>query len=257
MQQLDQNPGTLVSYLDQVQPRQLGLYHEALWHFFLQQDEELELVAKNCQVRQAARTIGEFDVIYRDRKRERYVHLELAFKLYLQAPDRQGAVLAQWLGPNPNDRLDRKLEHMLNHQCRLSLHQAGRQALQSMGIQHVETEVSLRGYLLYEDRPDQDNHLPDLLNPALQRGRWLPVSRVIPLLNQFERWIPLPRLGWISPLDPQPDDSFEPLELAAYLREHFERSDSSIMICAVGDSGSGRPIEHVRVMVAADSWPDC
>ena len=146
---------------------------------------------------------------------------------------------------------------MLKHQCLLSKHQAGRQRLHSMGIEHVEREISLRGYLLHGNRPDQDNHLPESLNPGLQQGRWFPLSKIIPLLDRSERWIPLPRLGWISPIDPVADDSFDPLEFAAYLREHFERSDSSIMICAVGDSESDRPAEIFRAMVTADSWPDC
>ena len=137
------------------------------------------------------------------------------------------------------------------------MNEAGRQVLHSMGIEHVEREVSLRGYLLHSDRPDQDDHLPGLLNPDLQTGRWLPQSKVIPLLDQYERWMPLSRLGWISPIATVVDDGFEPVEFAAYLRQHFERSDSSIMICAWGYSEPDRPIEHFRVMVTPDSWPNC
>ncbi len=257
LQQLDRNPGLLLNHLDRLKPRRLGLYHEALWHFFLQQDQEVELVTTNCQVIQGARTIGEFDVIYRDLQRQHYVHLELAFKIYLQSPPQERAGLDQWLGPNVNDRLDRKLEHMLNHQCRLSMHAAGRQLLQSIGIDHVETEISLRGYLLHDERSNQDPRLPDLLNPGLQTGQWSPVSKVIPLLERAERWYPLPRLGWISQLGPLVGDSYKPLEFAAFLRQHFAQSDASIMICAVGDNLTKRPIEQFRMMVTADSWPDC
>ena len=252
---LDRQPGALISFIDSVQPRRLGLYHETLWHFFLQQDEEVELIANNCQVRQGGKTLGEFDVIYRQRDSGDYVHLELAFKVYLRAPNKPGSSLAHWLGPNVNDRLDRKLEHMRNHQCQLSTTDAGRQLLGSMGIDQVKTEMSLRGHLLQGAQPNPGNHSLDLTSPDLRGDSWLPVSKVQPLLHQSERWTLLSSLEWISPINPRFDGSYEPDEFAAYLEQHFERSDAPVMICAVGTSESTGLIERFRMMVTPNNWP--
>ena len=257
LQQLDRRPDLLMNHIDRVRPRKLGHYHEALWHFFLQQDDQVELLATNLQVNLAGRTIGEFDVIYHDLKARRHVHLELAFKVYLQAPDHEASGLAQWLGPNVIDRLDRKLGHMLNHQCRLSGLDAGRQLLDSMGISEVAAEISLRGYLLRSGLLAQEGDLPGPLNPDLRFGRWLPVSRVIPLLDQAECWVPLSRLNWVSRLDPVLDDGYEPAGFANYLRQHFERSDAALMVCALDNHGDGPAVERFRLMVAADCWPNC
>lgn len=51
----------------------------------------------------------------KNRKTEHYEHWEVAVKFYLL---HQGC----WYGPNAEDRLDIKLDHMLNHQLPLSQH---------------------------------------------------------------------------------------------------------------------------------------
>lgn len=256
LRQLDRSPNRLLAFLDQVRPRRLGLYHEALWHFFLQHDDEVELVSHNLQVAQDGKTVGEFDVIYRDLKGNRYVHLELAFKVYLQAGSGEEISLAQWLGPNVNDRLERKLEHMLNHQCRLSLHDAGREKLQAMGVGQIHREISLRGYLLGHDRFDPGNNLPDQVNPDCSKGSWLPVSKIVPILDRHERWMPLSRLEWISPVGNDPETGYAPSEFADYLRQQVEQSDLPIMIAALDASKLTRPNEAARIMVTPDSWPE-
>ena len=142
LRQLDRAPSPLLSFLGQRSGGRLGLYFEALWHFFLARDPDVELLAHNLPVKDATRTIGEFDLLYRDLPRERCVHLELAVKYYLGAPGSD-----QWIGPNQADRLDLKLDRLLQHQTRLGQHPAARPQLERLGIDGLERHWVLSGAL--------------------------------------------------------------------------------------------------------------
>lgn len=257
LRSLDQNPKLLLHYLDQIQPRRLGQYNEALWHFFLQQDDEVELVARNHQLRQNGRSIGEFDVIYRNKKTAKHVHLELAFKLYLQATVAPHNPLDQWLGPNVKDRLDSKLSHMLNHQSQLSRYEAGRQQLLSLGIDKIDREISLRGYLLNPRQQIPHHSIPDPLNPKLLSGEWQTVSKIHPLLDRHEHWIALSRLNWVSPLSVYSGETYNPDDFRTFLRRHFAQSNTAIMIAALENQQTEHLTERFRVMLTPDCWPNC
>ena len=66
---LDRDPSALLEHLAVNAPRRLGLYFERLWHFFLQADPAVELLAHNLPVRDGGVTLGEFDCLYYCRRR--------------------------------------------------------------------------------------------------------------------------------------------------------------------------------------------
>ncbi|ENM5827111.1 DUF1853 family protein [Vibrio metoecus] len=74
--------------------------------FYTAVSEEIQLVNEG-------KTLGSIDFLAKNRKTEHYEHWEVAIKFYLL---HQGL----WYGPNPEDRLDIKLDHMLNQQLPLS-----------------------------------------------------------------------------------------------------------------------------------------
>ena len=167
---LDADDRPLTDYLAQHcnSPR-LGLVFESLWHFFLHQDPDFELLANNLPVRQQGRTLGEFDVILADRKQGVHVHLELAVKFFLA---RQGGDIdyQHWLGPNRADRLDRKIARLNEHQLRLAQTDGGRDALRELGVDHCHTHLRLAGLLFY---PSDTACSGRGLHPEHERGRWL------------------------------------------------------------------------------------
>ncbi len=255
LRQLDRNPKPLLEFIEQAKLRRLGFYHEALWHFFLQQDEDVELIATNCQVQQAGRTIGEFDVIYRDLLRNQVIHLELAFKIYLLSPDQPASNLSHWLGPNLNDRLDLKLEHMLNHQCRLAQTAAGQEKLNDINIDEVEREISLRGYLFYGESGKEETAKNNVLNPGHLTGDWLPLSKAINLLDHYRGWLPLTNLQWISPVHSNREQQLGSVEISGFLQHHFEARQSPVLICAYDLEQSTSSSESYRLMITPDDWP--
>ena len=112
LEKLDRDATPLLEHLSSIRSQRLGLYFESLWHFFLAQDEEVDLVARNLPVNRDGRTIGEFDCLYFCRRRNCHVHLELAVKFYLGWPTQtepgDTSLASEWLGPNARDRLDIK-----------------------------------------------------------------------------------------------------------------------------------------------------
>ena len=147
LRELDRNSQPLQHWLEQATTRRLGRYYERLWQFAVQHAPGVELVAANLPIRLGGHTLGELDLLLRDR--DGVHHLELAIKLYLGPQEGDGSDPAQWLGPGSNDRLDRKLKHFSQHQLPMSSRPESREVLASLDVQTFSAHLWLGGYLLY------------------------------------------------------------------------------------------------------------
>ncbi|NVZ77513.1 DUF1853 family protein, partial [Pseudomonas gingeri] len=147
LRQLDRDSSALQHWLALGATRRLGLYYERLWQFAVQQAPGIELIGANLPIRREGHTLGELDMLLRDR--DGVHHLELAIKLYLGPQQGQGEDAAHWLGPGCHDRLDRKLAHLSQHQLPISARPESREALAALGIQAFSAQLWLGGYLLY------------------------------------------------------------------------------------------------------------
>ncbi|MDO8861975.1 DUF1853 family protein [Haliea sp. E1-2-M8] len=252
LQHLDREPEPLVAWLEAGAASRLGLYFEQLWQFFLTADSETELLAHNLPVRNNGRTLGEFDCLYYCHQRARPVHLELAVKYYLgwrctsAGPDPSAA--REWLGPNTVDRLDLKLERLLQHQSRLSLDPAGRALLASHGLEHPLREIALRGALF---QPAGDRLSPPAgYNPALPLLRWYTLAAWRALVPAEARFAVLPRLHWLSPLR-HGTNTLAPEDLSAQLEQRFARGGRPQLIARV----DGQGCETQRFFLTDGDWP--
>ena len=195
---LDSNDQPLRNHLQQrcKSPR-LGLVFESLWHFFLDQDSDTELLANNLPVRNArGRTLGEFDILYRDHAQQQTFHLELAVKFFLAT--RPGDIpLSAWLGPNSADRLDRKLARLEQHQLSLSNTLEGIQTLSNIGIDSCQPQLRMAGILFY---PQGNIATTAGLNKDHPTGAWLSCQQFLARYNEAERkqWRLLEKPNWLS-----------------------------------------------------------
>jgi len=252
LRQLDRHPQPLLAWLEHQPGSRLGLYFERLWQFFLTADSETELLAHNLPVRSRAQTLGEFDCLYYCHRRGRPVHLELAVKYYLGyrrtiTGEDQGSDGA-WLGPNTVDRLDRKLERLLEHQSRLSLDPAGEALLASRGVEHPLREIALRGALF---QPVRDSLAPPAgYNPALPLPHWYPLPVWRELAPAEARFAILPRLRWLSPLL-HCADTLAPEALGKEMEKFFVRGGRPQLIARVNDRGC----ETERFFLTGGDWP--
>lgn len=179
--ELDRAPALLRRYCGHC--RRLGQYFETLWHFFLLDHPRFQVLGYNRQQVVAGRTLGAFDLLLWDSRYRRIEHWELAVKFYLITDMRAPQNSA--LGINPCDRLRRKLEHMQQHQLRLSHQPPVRRALMAEGLMPAHTRLVLKGRLFYP----QHAALPN--GHAATVGRW---GHEVPGPG-FE---PQQKLGWMT-----------------------------------------------------------
>jgi hypothetical protein len=92
----------------------LGFIYQHLCYQLFAQSPHYQILAEEIQIQHKQRTLGAIDFIIKDQHNQ-IQHWEVAIKFYLLHD-------GLWYGPNAHDRLDKKLDHMLNHQLKMSQH---------------------------------------------------------------------------------------------------------------------------------------
>jgi hypothetical protein len=67
LHRLDRDSYGLLQWLSQARTRRLGLYYERLWQFAVEHAPGIELIAANLPIRREGHTLGELDMLLRDR----------------------------------------------------------------------------------------------------------------------------------------------------------------------------------------------
>ncbi|PVZ13657.1 MULTISPECIES: DUF1853 family protein [unclassified Pseudomonas] len=242
----DTEPERLQAFLAQGPVRRLGMYYEQLWRYALAAAPGVTVLAAGLAVREAGRTLGEFDLLLADATGIH--HLELAVKFYLGPPEGGGQAAAQWLGPGCHDRLDKKLAHLAERQLRLGQAPAGRAALARAGAALARPAMWLGGYL-FSPWPQGCATLSDA-HPQHLRGQWLPASAwpAYAATQPSARWSPLPRARWLAPAN-----GLEPLDArgVAQWLQGDEPMMQARMLAKIDEGGS----EVARLMVVPQAWP--
>jgi len=248
---LDQQPAPLQHWLQSSHNQRLGHYYERLWQFALQQAPGVRLLAANLPVRQAGQTLGELDLLLEDR--DGVHHLELAVKFYLGCPPLTEQWL-RWIGPGREDRLDRKLNHLRQHQLQLAQSHAARQLLHSLATDTVNAAAWLGGYLF---RPWQVPVAdPAGANPQGLSGDWLHRAQLPDYVQQYAdcRWVPLERLQWLAPADCS-NQSCHPInDLPAWWDTLPQQPPRPQLIALLDSTHDGHWQEVRRSFICADDW---
>ncbi|MEP0203049.1 MAG: DUF1853 family protein [Halioglobus sp.] len=255
LNKLDQNPTALHEWLERSPTRRLGLYFEALWQYFLETDPMVDLVAHNLAVRANGRTLGEFDCLYFCHERKRHVHLELAVKYFLGIDGEtisEQSQWQQWWGPNTVDRLDLKINHLMNRQIQLGQQPEAKAALADLGIIDPILEVEIRGYLFRKN----GSALPSPVGYNSQQplAKWLfhgDASAFI-ATSQSARFTTLPRLHWLSAARATDNQCLSGQDMITALDAHFNTSTRPQLLAAMDENGW----ETERFFIVPDGWPE-
>ncbi|UVL80032.1 DUF1853 family protein [Pseudomonas putida] len=247
LRELDADDRPLREWLAKLGSRRLGLYYERLWQFALGQAPGIELLAANVAIRDAGRTLGELDVVLRDR--DGVHHLELAIKLYL-GPQEASHDPHAWLGPGCHDRLGSKLAHLKGHQLPMSDGAHSREVLARLGVEQVQAHVWLGGYLFYPWPGHAEP--PAGANPQHLRGRW--VRRRDWVMAEGEHWQPLQRHAWLAPARVEAGEGWAVEQFAAWLHV-LERQAPAQLLVKLEPDAEGAWQEVERVFLVADDWP--
>lgn len=221
---LDRQPEPLTNHLKEQRATRLGIYFEQLLSFYFSSYPRFELLAKNLQVNTAKRTIGEYDFIVLDKVENQHYHIEVAVKFFI-GPLSNTHIKGNtpiynwhhWVGPNKKDSLGIKMNHLLQHQLRLSQTEAGERALHTIGLSAVDLipKLLLTGRLYLPKT--QSNHgnidLPEYIQEAYcetgQVSHWLTKDKALEELQLEERqkehnadnvnqYVILPRQLWMN-----------------------------------------------------------
>ncbi|HHJ80283.1 MAG TPA: DUF1853 family protein [Candidatus Tenderia electrophaga] len=257
LSQLDDAPAPLLQWLEQRASPLLGIYFESLLAFWLQRLPDVELLAQNLLVEQSGLQLGEFDLLFRDLGQQQVFHWEVTVKFYL----RVDASDYQWLGPNPRDSLQRKLNKVFDRQLRLSQQPKAQQLLlNELGLHQVVPQAFVKGYLFYPYDSDwrSPGQIPAGVSSSHLTGWWCHHMEVRTWLRSCppgSRWLPLPRLQWLSAaIRADSAELMDKNELLEYLANHFSEHYQALLLAEFkpGDAGW---FEASRGFVVNDSWP--
>mgnify|MGYP000170670062 CR=1 FL=1 len=273
LRQLDREPSPLLAHLRQARSPRLGIYFEGLFGFFWRHFPQHRVLHQNLQVKQEKTTLGEFDFIAR--QRQKWLHIETAVKFYLGVEPRERGQSSptesewhQWVGPNCNDRLDKKLHRLLQHQLKLSHHPAAQVQLARLGIrvEQLQTALQLQGYLFYPAHTPLPP--PHHSSAAHLRGLWYYWRDFRELLTRLSPcdWILLPKSNWLSParITTGSDDNQTPRILSAeqickQLADYFDSSVTPTrqrpLLLAKIAAEDDIWWERERCFVVPDHWP--
>ena len=251
LQALDTNPAKLHDFLANCSHRhRLGLYYEALWHFFLSEHPHYALLEHNLPVKVAGRTLGELDIVYQNRATGRIIHLELAIKFYLGITGNSNeASMADWWGPNTRDRLDRKVNRLLSHQLPLSAKPETQSLLASRGISHCQRQMCVKGMLFQP--AGQPLSLPEQIAPGASLAEWMTLRSFQSRWSQHA-WQILERRQWLRPL--QAGEFSQLLQgeaLLAGIAAAHQQHQRPVLLARAGQTTG----ETGRCFVSPDDWP--
>ncbi len=245
---LDREPAGLEAAVANCASRRLGRLAECLIAFWLEKSGRFELLAQNLAVRGAGRTLGEFDLLFRDHEEQGVIHWEMAVKFYLR---RRGGT--EFLGPEGRDTLARKARHIFDHQLRLGTSPAGRAALAAICSGQAVSRAFVKGWLFHPD--DGLAGVPEV-SPFHQRGWWRKLEEFAATPECLGRRFALvKRADWMNgPLAAAGRETACAAEVARQIKARFEGDARAVMVAGF-DAPGGTGTECGRGFVVPEGWP--
>jgi hypothetical protein len=252
---LDADPGELEAAVAASKSSRLGRIAECLVGFWIERAERFELLARNLAVRESGRTLGEFDLVFLDRREGVVVHWEMAVKFYLRRRDG-----SEFLGPEGRDTLSRKADRIFGHQLGLGATPAGQAVLASLCTERVVSRAFVKGWLFH---PDDLGSGSNQVNPEHQRGWWRTLDEFRRKdLTDARRYCVMERDSWIvGALAREFDATMDSGAAAAHIGSRLEAGGRALMVAQFDpqwDPMLGRTQaclrESGRGFVVPDKW---
>ncbi|NND99747.1 MAG: DUF1853 family protein [Pirellulaceae bacterium] len=240
------DPDHLAHCLQKFTGHRVGHYFEHLVHYYLEHVRRLPILARSQQVRDANRTIGEIDLIFRD-EQDRVTHWEIAVKFYLHFPHDNFSP-SHFIGPNASDTFERKMDRLYSHQLPLS---------QSQFPDVQIRQAYVKGRIFYALDLPPPERLPKRLSSDHARGHWLRSSQIDSLdASPASRYRILRKPHWLSAEIANEDDPdlLTPSALINTLQRHFGKTDRPVLISQL-QPDQQHFAEVSRIFVVSQHWP--
>jgi len=191
---LDQDPKSLMDFLESKNTYRLGHYFEALVFYWLYECNRFTVLATNQALRTTKGiTKGEVDVIVKDNLSAKIEHWELAVKFYLAFPGEKEPL---FIGPNANDYLHLKLKKLVEHQCAILKTKEGIQLLADLNIDEVEACLFVKGALYYHPKLKYQKSV--FVNRLHNKGWWIYNKEAEAFLKDDCQFVVLHKKDWLS-----------------------------------------------------------
>lgn len=174
----------------------LGKRVEHYFKHYLKNYTQYTITNENIQVFEGTRTIGELD--YLVKKDKQHYHIELAYKFYLFDPNHSTEELENWIGPNKNDSLLKKVNKLANKQFPLLKTQAAIDALQ-LTRSEIEKHRQLVCFLgqLFIPEKYKDFTFKDI-NPKAIRGYYYSYPKFCASNHDDQRYYMPEKQNWLA-----------------------------------------------------------
>jgi len=249
---VDSDPAELDELLAAQKDRRLGKYFETLWFYWFKHHQRYEIIENNLQIIIDGETLGEIDFIVFDKILKQTIHWEVATKFYLGVGDTRK--MNNWHGPNLRDRLDIKVQHLLQRQSMITKNQRVSLWLKQQGLYIEQCAVILKGRLYYPwERPEQYLNQENILKPRLSPAQcssqhlyswWFKQSQFDRVFDSEQCFKPLINEGWLEKIPTSTEGQFYDkneifktisnnvirLPLLVQLCNHCHRSDRVFLV---------------------------
>ncbi|ETX11925.1 hypothetical protein MUS1_08275 [Marinomonas ushuaiensis DSM 15871] len=216
---LDSDPALLINAVSACKSHFLGSYFETLFSFAIEHLSSLSVVLEHFQIEGKGKTLGEVDMLVETPEGELH-QFEIAIKFYLERPD---LYPHDWIGPNKNDSLLKKVTRAREHQLSILHTEAGFAAIKHVAKNRVPKSTLLifgRLYLALKNQQDIASWLDQD-----ERGGWIRESDFTLLMTSFSHFYVLDKPHWMS--FPNLNDQFIVFsaESAGHLVSDFLKDD--------------------------------
>ncbi len=227
----------------------IGRYFERLIFLWLRTQESVSELECNLPIYEGKRTVGELDLIFR--LGDTWFHWELAIKFYLGVG--QLGQAQNWHGPLGRDRLDIKLNRLLDHQLKLPETDAGQMLLADRGIPGISSHMVLKGYLFHplDAWLAKRFTVPKEISSGHANGFWAHVAELEKVVNLWPAWTLLPKADWLAPA--QCAQAMPSAAFRTVIHSYFSTNSRPPMIAAIDDNGH----EIARGFLVPNDWAPC
>lgn len=204
-----------IALLPQISTKlRLGKMVERFFSFALKSNPRFKLIAENFQIIKDGITLGEIDFLIEDIENKEKIHLELVHKFYLYRPQGEKIETKNFVGPNLNDSLDKKLTKLKEKQFPILKDPFCVKVLKEKGIDPFQLKQKLlftgSVYLKYKEiRP------LELVNENCISGYWIGFSEFKSVHEEGDQYKIPKKADWLS----NPQDFTDWMEIKLFWLE--------------------------------------
>lgn len=204
----------------------LGKRVEFFFDEIIQQSSRYERIIKNKQIIHNKHTFGEIDFILFDKKKEKYIHIEMQYKFYVYDDSFENEI-DRYIGPNRSDTLLLKLQKLKNKQFPLLFKEETKLYLDDVDLDNIEQKILFKGNI-FLPRHLRDEKLT-LVNNSCISGYYLSFKQFVEddSFKQMSLFVPH-RFDWLS--DPKSNENWKSYDEAKKEIEFFANIKASPLI---------------------------